>query len=300
MRVLVIGGGISDEREVSLKSSRAIFQAAKTAGYDAHYYDWDGSQEWLNVHVKKFDVVLPILHGEGGEDGVIQNILEVNQSKFLGSSTAVAKKCFDKQMTRRSVEKLGYAIPRGAVMNHGEYLKSDYRARPHVVKPIMAGSSIHTHIITDSDIYDLEKVKKTFDFYTNVLVEDCIIGNEITVGYLEGRQLPVIEIIPPAGEFFDYENKYNGRTIELCPPKNISWEIQKKAIEAAADIHRKMGCRDISRSDFMIQDGEIFFLEINTIPGMTDQSLFPKAAQVAGLDFPKLVDYMITIVEKKG
>lgn len=297
MKVLVIGGGISDEREVSLRSAHAIYDAAKKAGYEASFYDWDGSNDWLAENGRIFDVVLPILHGKGGEDGLIQAIFEAHAIPYLGSSSQVAKQCFDKQMAKAFVQQLGFRVPKGELLSYKQYMKSFFRRSSHVIKPVMAGSSIHTHIVHDASSYDKAKIKNTFDFYNTVLVEECIIGQEITVGYLDGIELPVVEIIPPAGEFFDYENKYNGRTVELCPPENISENVQKQAIETTRQVHTKLGCRFLSRSDFMVKNDEIYFLEINTMPGMTDQSLFPRAARAAGLDFPELVDYFIKLVK---
>ncbi len=295
LRVLVIGGGISDEREVSLRSASSILKGALRAGHDAQFYDWDGSDKWLSENVGSFDVVLPILHGKGGEDGGIQSLLESLAARFLGSVSGVAKQCFDKQSTREKVTDFGYAVAKGEVLDYKKYLKSSFLTIPHVIKPIMGGSSIHTHILKNTDKYDPEEIRKSFDIYQNLLVEEYIDGSEITMAVLDGINLPVIEIIPPEGQLFDYENKYNGATTELCPPKNISIELQNEAIRMAKDIHARLGCRHITRTDVMVRDGKLYFLEINVMPGLTDQSLYPKAAKAVGLDFPQLVDKFIQL-----
>jgi len=276
-----------------------IFKSIDTKKHEVEFYDWDGSVAWLTDSLSKFDVVLPILHGKGGEDGQIQNIFEENDAKYLGSSSLSAKNCFDKELTRSRVKSFGFEVPKGAVMNYQDYLASEFTKIPHVIKPVMGGSSIHTHIINDPGSIDMDKVEETFSIYKKVLVEECIVGHEITVAYLEGETLPVVEIIPPEGKLFDYENKYNGLTTELCPPENISLSLQQEAVSMAEQIHKNMDCRHLSRTDIMVRDDSLYFLEINVMPGLTEQSLFPKAAKEAGLDFPELVDYFINIASKK-
>ena len=299
LKVLVIGGGISDEREVSLRSSRVIFKSIDTKKHEVEFYDWDGSVAWLTDSLSKFDVVLPILHGKGGEDGQIQNIFEENGAKYLGSNSLSAKKCFDKELTRSRVKSFGFEVPKGAVMNYQDYLSSEFTKISHVIKPVMGGSSIHTHIINDQDLIDMDQVEETFKIYNELLVEECIVGHEITVAYLEGQTLPVVEIIPPEGKLFDYENKYNGLTTELCPPVNIPQSLQQEAIRMTEQVHNKMSCRHLSRTDIMVKGDKLYFLEINVMPGLTEQSLFPKAAKKAGLDFPELVEYFINIASKQ-
>ena len=297
MKVLVIGGGNSNEREVSLMSARYVCDGAKDAGYHADFYDWDGSVEWLDKNLKYYDVVLPILHGEGGEDGEIQMILESNQVRYLGSGPIVAKKCFDKQQIRKFAKSLKILVPNGDVLGFDEYKSSKFFDRPHVVKPVEGGSGIDSFVIKDLAKRDINSVEETFKKYRQMLIEECIDGQEITVGVLDSyKELPVVEIIPPVGELFDFENKYNGRTTELCPPENISEELQLQAKAVAKHLHQELGCKHITRSDFMIEDNKLYFLEINIIPGLTDQSLFPKAAKAAGLEFPQLVDHLVKLV----
>lgn len=298
MKILVIGGGISDEREVSLKSAKAVLGGAKASGYKVEFYDWDGQLDWLKLNLSKFDAVLPILHGKGGEDGFIQKVLQDSGVPFLGSNEKVAKQCFDKQSTRSGVKEMGYLVPEGDIFDFGSYKKSALSKKPHVIKPVMGGSSIHTHIVKSSSDFDEKSIKESFEIYETLLVEEFIDGDEVTSAVLEGKRLPLVEIIPPEGQLFDYENKYNGATQELCPPKNVNQKSQNKAIEIASDIHKRLGCRHLSRTDFIISEGSVYFLETNTIPGLTYQSLYPKAAAAVGLDFPALVDYFIKLVLK--
>lgn len=298
MKVLVIGGGTSNERVISLKSSKAVFEAATKTGHDAELYDWDGTEGWLNENAKRFEVVLPMLHGAGGEDGVIQKILEANCVPFLGSNSAVSELCFHKDRCLKKLELLGIDIPRGALVNFEEYQQSELLNMPHVLKPINGGSSLDTFIYPDPARKDMLVIGAAFEKYQTLLLEKYISGIEVTVPVLENKQLPVIEIVPPEGSTFDFENKYNGKTKELVPAQSIGDELQGRAQQLGKKIHNLVGCRHLSRIDMIVQDGCFYVLEINTMPGMTDQSLFPKAAAAVGMDFPALVDYFIKLVVK--
>ncbi len=295
MKVLVIGGGISDEREVALRSSKAVTESAKKAGHETEHYDWDGSYDWLDQNVGSFDVVLPILHGKGGEDGQIQKYLEQKNVKFLGSGSESSKNCFDKQLTREILAKSNILVPEGGLVDLRQYEASFLSTRPHVLKPVDGGSSIDTLMNITIDKVERSEIEELFSRHGKMLIEEFIEGSEVTMPVLDGRDLPVIEIIPPYGQAFDYENKYNGKTDELCPPKNIDPSMQKKLQDLAQKTHKIMGCRHLSRVDVMISQGTPYVIEINTMPGMTDASLFPLAAQQTGMDMPRLVDYLISL-----
>jgi len=293
MKVLVIGGGIGGEREVSLNSARYIFDAINSS-HQKTFYDWDGKQQWLDENLNKYDVVLPILHGEGGEDGQIQAILEKHNTKYLGSDEACSKLCINKDSTQKVLKADNILVPRYRVMSWEEYQESDIAHNPHVIKPVDGGSSLDTFIDVRTHDPRLSQIKEVFDNYKTLMVEEFINGIEVTVPVLEGQELPLIEIIPPEGEFFDYDNKYNGQTKELCPSVNVSKELQEKAQKIAQRCHVALGCRHLSRVDMIIDRyGQIYTLEINTMPGLTNQSLFPKAAQVVGLSMPDLVECLL-------
>ena len=163
-----------------------------------------------------------------------------------------------------------------------------------LVKPVDGGSSIGVCIVRRPATTISDQIRSTFETYRQMIVEELIEGDEITVGILEDTALPVIEIIPPENGEFDYENKYNGKTQELCPPQHISQEHQQAAQELALRIHKAAGCRDLSRSDFMLnRQGQLYLLETNTIPGMTNQSLYPRMALTAGISMPELVSRFV-------
>lgn len=295
MKVLVLGGGISSEREVSLRSARAVVEAAKKQ-HQTELYDWDGSDTWLLEHAPQFDAILPILHGKGGEDGGIQTILEKCSTPYLGSNAAVSKLCFDKKQTLELLGSHAIAIPQSELVTMSEYTSSPLFNQPHVLKPYNSGSSVDTFIYPDPSKKDLPAVEAAFGRHQRLLLETYIAGTEVTVPILDGKQLPIIEIIPPKNGVFDFENKYNGQTQELVPPEHVSPPLQQAAQALGGRVHALTGCRHLSRIDMIISGSTPYVLEVNTIPGMTSESLYPKAAAAAGMDFPELVDYFITMV----
>jgi D-alanine-D-alanine ligase len=290
-KVLILLGGNSPEREVSLRSGRSVAEAAGKAGHTVFEYDPINGYIGLDDYMNKVDVVLPILHGVGCEDGEIQTELEARNFKYLGSDSKVSQLCFDKVKSKQKIEELGFKTPASEIVNRSSFENSGLRSGKFVLKPIEGGSTIDTFIVRDEqDHFD----SNVFDKYEKMLIEELVEGNEITVPVLAGSALPVIEIIPPAGEDFDYENKYNGETQELCPPANVEDDLQKKAQSIAEKLHNYVGCRHLSRTDIILSaDGTPYVLEINTMPGMTSQSLFPKAAAEAGLSMEQLVDKFV-------
>lgn len=298
MKVLVIGGGISDEREVALRSSKSTFDAAKAAGFDVDFYDWDGDKEWLIENGRSYDVALPILHGYGGEDGQIQSILDKIGIRYLGSDSIVSKKCYDKQLTKNLLLENGILMPKGQMVDRIGYDESELSNSRHVLKPVDGGSSIDMLIDVVRNDTNPARLDELFAKHSEMLIEEYIDGIEITIPVLDGKDLPVIEIIPPTGETFDYQNKYNGKTNEVCPPKNVDVTTQDRAVDLAHKVHQIMGCRHFSRVDIIVRSNELYVLEINTIPGLTPTSLFPLSAKTAGIEMPQLVAYLLQLVQK--
>lgn len=300
MNILVIGGGISSERDISLRSARAVEAAAKELGYTVEIYDWDGSEDWLRSNATRFTIILPILHGNGGEDGQIQSLLEELNVSFLGSGSIASKTCFDKLAARNQIQSAGLRVASGGLVDYSTYKTHHLFDKPHVLKPAEGGSSIDTFIFPDLTKRDLNQIERAFERHNKLLLEEYIQGIEITVPILEGVDLPVIEIVPPDNGVFDYDNKYNGQSRELCPPQHVGHDLQLQASKVAAQIHELFGCRDLSRTDIIIDGSELVVLEINTMPGMTEQSLFPLAARTAGLSMKQLVGHYIDLVRRHG
>jgi D-alanine-D-alanine ligase len=289
MKILLLGGGAGPEREVSLRSAAAIRDGLDDLGYDVVVADPADGDSAVKQAAAQCDVILPILHGVGGEDGSLQKVLDETGKPYLGSGVAVSELCFDKERLKDLLRRNDILTPKSAVVTAASFNKSDLIRAPFVLKPIADGSSMGMMIVRELP-FDADKAAELLARYGKMLLEELIVGIEITVGVLGDKALPVIEIVPPTGGEFDYENKYNGDTKELCPPQNVSAELQEQAQRLAERIHTLAGARHLSRTDMMIDKaGTIYVLEINTLPGMTSQSLFPKSAAAAGISWPKLV-----------
>jgi D-alanine-D-alanine ligase len=290
-KINVICGGNSAEREVSLRSGTSVAKALETAGHEVVVLD--AAKASLN-EMTACDAVFPALHGVGGEDGTLQTLLEEEGAKYVGADPSASKLCFDKWQYREKVVEGGLPMAKGALVQVDNYLQNPLASVPYVLKCTTGGSSIDTYIVRDIASAPTEQIEETFKRYPTMLMEELIVGTELTVAVLGDRSLPVIEIIPPQDAEFDYENKYNGATRELVPPEHVSEELQQKAQALALQAHQLTGCRDLSRTDIMLdENGSLYLLETNTLPGMTDQSLFPKAARAAGIEFPALCDQLV-------
>lgn len=293
MKILVLEGGSSNEREISLRSSKNIKNALNNLGHDVIVYDPINGIDNVKNYVGKVDLVFPILHGGEGENGVYQARLEEHGFKYLGSDSFVSDLCWYKPKFKKAVEKLEILLPNYEIVTAKTFKKSNFIKKPFVLKPLGSGSSIDVFIVRDpkkipKDVY------RALKEHNEMIVEELIEGIEITIPVLGKKALPVIEIIPPINQEFDYENKYNGKTAELCPPKNVSKKIQKDAQKMAEVIHNGLNMRHLSRLDMIVTpNNELYVIETNTIPGLTDQSLFPKSAKETGMSIEALVEKFV-------
>lgn len=292
--ILVLYGGASDERAVSLKSGKAVKDALDNLGYTTSAFDPHDGLDTLEAALKGVDLVFPVLHGQGGEDGVIQAFLENLDILFIGSGSIASALCFDKWKYKQHLQQHDFPTPNGELVTIDTVWQSPLAQSSFVLKPNDGGSSIDTFIIRDPSAIDKESINEALQRHKTMLLEELIDGIETTVAVIGDTALPMIEIIPPKDQEFDYENKYNGTTQELCPPLHVSDKLQNQAAQLALDIHRSTGCRDLSRTDIIINaNGAHYILETNTIPGMTTQSLVPKAAQAAGHNMEDLIATLI-------
>lgn len=298
MNYIVLGGGSSPEYAVSLRSASAVTRALKSLGHQiTELNPADLPLEEIIKVATQSDGVFPILHGAGGEDGTIQATLEAAHIPYFGPSAMSCQNTFDKVLFKRLLEAHDLPTPAWNTVTAKTLKSEPLTLRPFVLKPITGGSSIDTFIIRSLP-YSEAPLIEALNRYKTMLIEELIEGDEITVGVLDATALPVVEIIPPKDSEFDYENKYNGATRELCPPENISTQIQYTAQELAERIHTLTECRHISRTDMMIdKNGALFILDTNTIPGLTDQSLFPKAAAEAGYSWNSLVEQFTKLLK---
>ncbi len=297
MNVVVLGGGDSPERDVSLRSALAVSAALRQAGYQV--LELDPKDEDFISHIPKGSIVFPILHGKNGEDGVVQAMLEAANLPYLGSGVEVSRACFDKAKTRQAFADAHLPIARGDSVTETSYVTHPLALGPHVLKVNQGGSSIGTLLVRDPSAVSAQQIKEIFMLGKEAVIEELVEGVEITVPIIDGKALPVIEIQPPQNEEFDYLNKYNGKSKELCPPISINDAIQKQAQAYAEQAHQALGCRHLSRVDIIVRpDSSMVLLEINTLPGMTGQSLYPIGARAAGYSFPDLVDLFVQFVQR--
>lgn len=280
-KVAVLKGGISSEREVSLRSGAAIAQGLRDGGYDVVEIDIDSKDFTIPAGI---EAVFVALHGEFGEDGEIQQTLSEWGVPFTGSGSESSRISFDKVLTRSRLVENGISVARGEVIG-----KSEERTLsvPLVVKPPREGSSVGCHIVSDEAHWD-EAFGDAVRYSGEALVEEYIPGRELTVGVVDGQVLPVVEIKPSA-EWYDYEAKYVTGDTQYVVPAELEPEIAEQLQDIALKTFHALGAEGFGRVDFRLSpEGNPYVLELNAIPGFTATSLLPKAAQSAGIGFSEL------------
>ncbi len=302
LTLALLAGGISSEREVSLHSGEQVYEALNKDKYNILKYDPQSDLARLVQDAPEIDIALIILHGPFGEDGTVQGLLDLLNIPYQGSGVLGSALAMNKVVTKQLYEKAGLPVIPYHVYDRDDTVDiekcTSQIGLPLVVKPVGAGSSVGMSIVKSAaDLRDA--LAKAAEFDKAILVESYIKGTELTAGVIGNKELealPIIEIIPDeAHEFFDYEAKYTaGVTREICPAR-INEELTQRAQSYAKIAHRSLFCRGYSRTDMILKDNEIYALETNTIPGMTATSLFPQAAQQAGLSFSQVLDKLIEL-----
>ena len=306
MKVCILYGGISSEREVSLNTGKSIYDAISD-DYDIVMHDWDGDYELMYDVVKKMDLVFIALHGGDGENGTIQKYLESKNIRFTGSSSSASKKAMDKNISKLLCVEYDIPTPNWVMLDNKSNVDGsssiidtcldgfDFK-NGVVVKPNSEGSSIGISILKNVTNEELEcVVKKVHSISSSAMLEAFIDGRELTVSVLDGKALPIVEIVP-RGDYYDYKSKYTKFQSNYIVPANINKKTQELLSEYSLKIHKLIGCGVYSRVDFRLaNDGLVYFLEINTLPGFTDTSLFPKAAEKYALDYRALIKKIIDL-----
>lgn len=301
--VALLAGGKSAERDVSLKSGDQVFKALDKDKYDIVRYDPRDDLVRLAQDCSKIDVALIILHGRMGEDGTIQGLLDsmgipYQGSGVLGSAIAMNKILSKQLYVQAGITTAPYVVVDRGQPDGGRRTILETLGLPVVIKPEHEGSSIGLSIVKrEGDLDGALELGYRYD--RRCLVERYIAGTEITGGVLGNdtlEALPLVEIIPgDQYEFFDYAAKYTpGASHEICPAR-IPEDVARRARDLAVRAHQALYCRGYSRTDMIVSEGEIFVLETNTIPGMTETSLLPQAAAAAGLSFSALLDRLIEL-----
>ena len=301
-KILVLKGGVSSEREVSLESGKAVADALREAGYEVREYDI--RELAVTPEMKDWaDVVWPVLHGGYGEDGRIQKMLEDAGISFVGSGSAACALIMDKVASKKLMDLHGIPNAKYAVLTEPSETIPEGMSLPLIVKPSNEGSTFGITLVETEDEWK-KAMDLVFRYGNTALVEEFFKGVETTVGIIDGKALPVIEI-RYAGKIYDYDAKYThalGDTEYLCPPRTIPEELQKKIQTAALKFYEVSGAEEILRVDVMasLEDGSICVLEGNSIPGCTANSLVPKAGRAAGISFPELCSMLVKAAYRRG
>lgn len=293
-RIAVLLGGLSPEREVSLVSGKAVADGLRKKGHDV--VEIDAGRDLYNQLVEADpDIVFNALHGEWGEDGMVQGVLEHFGKPYTHSGVLASALAMNKQMAKDVLRAAGIPCPEGMLVNRFEAAKAHAMKPPYVAKPNAQGSSVGVHIVLEgANRPPAGLAAETDDLGDEVLVERYVPGRELTVAVMEDRALAVTEIIPNT-TFYDYEAKYAAGGSDHILPAKIPAEIERLAMEMALKAHKTLECRGLTRSDFRYDESAehpLWLLEINTQPGMTPTSLAPEQAQYCGIEFPDLVDWM--------
>ena len=294
-KILVLCGGISKERLISLDTGKQVAKELKKNKYSVRICEPDHVL-LKNIKLFKPDIIFNALHGQLGEDGYIQTILETQKIPYTHSGVIASAIAMDKEISKKIFIKNKILTPR--------YIKFDYKKNktniiktiekklkfPVVIKPINEGSSVHVYICTKKNI---SKNLKALNIYNQILIEEFIAGREIQVAIMGTKTLGTIEL-KPKRKFYDYEAKYNSNAkTKHIIPVNLDKKDLQKVISITRKAHRLIGCKGVTRSDFKFYKGKFYLLEINTQPGMTKLSLVPEIANYIGISFIKLIEWIL-------
>jgi D-alanine-D-alanine ligase len=296
LNIVVMLGGPSAEREVSLRTGAGVAQALRGLGH--HVTELD-PKDGTFVLPKKTEVVFLALHGTYGEDGVIQQELEKLGVPYTGCDSEASRIAFDKVLTKERCIEAGIPTAKFVVVESEKMPWPMGWQPPVVVKPVRQGSSVGLQFVERVADWS-EALREAFRYDSQLLAEEKIVGRETTVGILANQALPVVEVRPKSGSY-DYRNKYTAGNTDYFCPADFDPAATRAIQEAALGAFRAIGGRDYARVDVMIRSGgEPVVLEVNTLPGMTETSLLPKAAAAAGISYAELCQKMIDLALQHG
>jgi D-alanine-D-alanine ligase len=300
MKVAVLMGGWSAEREVSLTSGRGIAEACRALGHEVTEIDM-GRNLAQQLLAAAPDVVFNALHGTPGEDGSVQGVMDLLGIPYTHSGLTTSAIAIDKELTKKILVPAGIPMPQGRIVASETLFTADPLPRPYVLKPVNEGSSVGVAIVTDSSNHGQpinRDVPGPWGEFASLLAEPFIAGKELTVAVLGDEALAVTELKPVSG-FYDYDAKYtDGLTLHICPAE-LPADVEAACLAHALDAHRALGCRGTSRSDFRWDPAQgmagLFLLEVNTQPGMTPLSLVPEQAKYRCISYEQLVQRLIDL-----
>ena len=300
-KVLILSGGISKERLISLDTGNQVFKELKKNGYRVKISEPDNNLE-KNIRIFKPNVIFNALHGQFGEDGYIQTILDSFKIPYTHSNPIASSIAMDKEISKKLFIKNKIKTPKFFTYSY-DITKSNLIKKinkdskfPVVIKPLNEGSSVNVYI---SNKKNLDKILYKLKCYKKVLLEEFIGGREIQVAIMGDKKLGVIEL-KPKRKFYDYQAKYDSKSkTQHIIPVDLSKSKFNKVMDIAYKAHKIIGCRGVTRSDFKFFNGNFYLLELNTQPGMTKLSLVPEIALYKGISFLKLIEWMLKDASKK-
>ncbi len=295
LNITVMLGGPSAEREVSLRSGAAVAQALRSLGHAVSEVD---PRDGTFVLPPQTEVVFLALHGTYGEDGTVQEQLDRLGVLYTGCDAAASRIAFNKVLTKQKCSEAGVPTAKYVVASSPQTVFPRHLTAPLVVKPVRQGSSVGLHFVAQASEWQ-PALADSLKFDSEILIEEKVAGRETTVGILDQAALPVVEVRPKAGAY-DYRNKYTAGCTEYFCPADFDAATTQRIQAAALGAFRVIGGRDYARVDVMVRaGGDPVVLEVNTLPGMTETSLLPKAAAAAGLDYAALCQRMVDLALKR-
>lgn len=311
-RVLVLCGGLSPERDVSIRSGRRVAEALRSQGLAVTTADVD-SRLLTTLSQARPDCVIPLIHGAAGEDGALADVLTSFEIPYVGSTPDAARMSFDKSVGKAAVRSWGLATPPAVALPHAMFRELGAQqlldrlveelGLPLVVKPTRGGSALGAAVVTKPEQLPAAMVG-AFAYGDVALIESCVVGTEIAVSLYENDgeilALPPVEIVPDGG-LYDYDARYTAGLTEFFCPARVPDETAAAAVDLAVTVHRRMGLRDYSRVDLMIDaTGNPQFLEVDVAPGMTETSLFPLALETASKDLGTVFAGLVRSAVSRG
>lgn len=292
IHVVMLAGGMSAEREVSLISGQGIGRALIENGYRVTEVDMGADIASVLIDLKP-DIVFNALHGTYGEDGCIQGLLDILHIPYTHSGVLASALAFNKAKSREILISNNIKCASGKIVSKHDNLKSDPIERPYVIKPLSQGSSVGVEVIFKEDDFNFADYK--FEYGDDVIIEKYIKGRELQIAVLNGKALDVLEIKLLKNRFYDYETKYTDGFAEHIIPAQIPENIYKRALEISEKVAEVFGCRGLVRVEMIYneEDGELYILELNTHPGMTPLSICPEIAQHNGISYKELVRKLV-------
>lgn len=298
MRVLVVYGGGSAERDVSLAAGKSVGAALVAAGHTVTYFDPgdDTSFMLLRNLVLDKDVVFPVLYGRAGEDGGVQVVLESLDVPFVGSPSAACKNSYDKASMLTLLHNAGILVPTADLIAERQLKKHPLAKAPFVLAPRYEGSHSDTYLVHDPKNYKNTETASLFARHGSLLIEALISGSEVTVAVMGGQASPVVEVVSAAPSSISANAFYRAERRLLCPPQTVPADLQRNMQEIALKAHMVLGCRHMSSTDMVVdKEGQIYCLEVNSVPDMTTEGALAVAAAANGITEATMVDYLVKL-----